>query len=691
MTIPATSKRKLVDSLLAVLLFLACFTLFSSMRRNLYFLDELDNFANGIQIAKGSLLYRDIFSQHMPLMYYLCALMAKLGIHTIVGFRLAWYAVLSIMYTAIFWRYRKDFGRVPLLLWPIFYLLAISTQSLCFAILSEQMQVVGMVVLALEFLRFCRTKEVPWHSAVAISVSINIAFLSAFMALFGCAVIVCAYIILEIYDCIRQKMNFGQAVGYLWKKYWLTILLTLLPIIVLALSYLVQGAFQELIYYTFSFNTEIYSKYSGVGDSPLSAITGAFHLFGIAYQEAIEALMGHTSNVSLATAVLLIGKDIFIGWMVWKRKWGQAFVLQLCFILCGVRGFFNFHSLSTISLAAIFTALLIGQLWIRARGEPQQEAKNKVWSIISRYGSYSAVILIIGITIYGNGGYFWERRTDLYPTAWEFEPKYSSLSNEGILNRFAEPNEYILQNINAESLYITTNVRMAPYSTGASPWAWEATRERSLQLLKEKPPRFAIFDPEYTVFKVFKVRDYAPDLTAFIKENYQPLKVGGDHLWVRNDWLPQIIEELLDTTEYVPQGRAETPTFSSSDTIFEQYFVAKRSELREITIRPATFELPYDGTIKIELWKEKGEEYVASWQLRGRDVVDSAPFVIYQKEMSNSPIELKKGETYRLSIQPHSPTKAVNFSLWMRQAPEEDGQAFINGEQQPYNYDIIIL
>ncbi len=682
-------KCQIVDLLLALLLFLMCFTMFSAMRRSLYFLDELDNFANGLQIAKGALLYRDIFSQHMPLMYYLCALMAKLGIHTILGFRLAWYTVLAGCYTAVFWRYKKHFGRTPLLLWPIFYLLAVSTQSLCFAILSEQLQAVGIVILVLEFLQFCSTREIPWDSAVAIALSINLAFLSAFIALFSCAAIVCAYIIWEIFYCVKQKMHFGKSIFYLWKKYWLTIVLTLLPIAILMLYYATQGALHELIYFTFSFNTEVYSKYIGIGESPIAAITGAFHLFGLTCRSAFDTLLGDISDISFATALLLVGKDLLLLGMVRKREWTKAVVLQLCFILCGVRGFFNFHALQTLSFVALSTALFVGQLWIFAKSNSFTE-KSRAFKLVWRGCSYGVIVLMIGLVLYGNNRYFWDRRDDLYPTAWELEPKYSSLSNEGLLAHFAEPDEYILQNINGEGLYITTDVRMAPYSTGASPWAWEATRERSMQLLAENPPRFAIFDPDYTVFKAFVVRDYAPELTAFIYDNYRPLEIGGDHLWIRNDWITKIEKELGKMQEYVPRGDTLAPIFSSSGTVFEQRFVAEREALQEITIRPATFGTSYDGTITFELWEE-GQEKIAAWSLRGKDIKDSAPQVLYQKDFSEDRIALTPGKTYCLKIQPQSPSGAANFSLWMRQAPGNACQAWMNGEPQPYNYDIILI
>ena len=151
-TLQSGRKRILIDALCAAGLFFICFTLLSAMRGSLQFMDEMDNFAVGLQMTKGGVLYKTLFSQHMPLMYYICAFFAQLGAHTVLEFRLWWYVLLALCYTALFWRYKKYFGRAVMLLWPVLYLFSVTTQELCTSILAEQLQAIGMVMLLLEFL-----------------------------------------------------------------------------------------------------------------------------------------------------------------------------------------------------------------------------------------------------------------------------------------------------------------------------------------------------------------------------------------------------------------------------------------------------------------------------------------------------------------------------------------------------------
>src|SRR5687767_6441243 len=51
------------------------------------FVDESDNFLGGYVIARGYVLYRDYFSHHMPLPYYLAAVPSFLGASSVADYR----------------------------------------------------------------------------------------------------------------------------------------------------------------------------------------------------------------------------------------------------------------------------------------------------------------------------------------------------------------------------------------------------------------------------------------------------------------------------------------------------------------------------------------------------------------------------------------------------------------------------
>ena len=49
------------------------------LNRSPGFTDESDNFIGGMVVASGGRMYRDFVSQHMPVMYYICAVLKMLG------------------------------------------------------------------------------------------------------------------------------------------------------------------------------------------------------------------------------------------------------------------------------------------------------------------------------------------------------------------------------------------------------------------------------------------------------------------------------------------------------------------------------------------------------------------------------------------------------------------------------------
>ncbi len=62
-----------------------------------FYPDEMDNFAIGWLITKGRILYKDIFSHHFPLMYYISAFI-ELFVHKLIIYR-----YFMVFYALIFW------------------------------------------------------------------------------------------------------------------------------------------------------------------------------------------------------------------------------------------------------------------------------------------------------------------------------------------------------------------------------------------------------------------------------------------------------------------------------------------------------------------------------------------------------------------------------------------------------------
>lgn len=675
------TKERLVSALWAVLLFAVCFTLFSAARTNVWFMDEMDNFCVGTQLAKGSLLYKDVFSQHMPLMYYICALMSLAGIRSVLAFRLAWYALLSLSYVLIFWRYRRDFGRAAMFAWPCLYIASLTTQDLCTSILAEQLQAIGMVLLMLEFLRFVRTREVPWHMAVTIALAINISFLSAFVAAFGCAVIVAGYIGVELWSCVHDRRGVAGSIAYLWKKYRLTIGLTLAPMVCVALFYVVNGTWDYFFYNIYTFNREIYSGYmGGLGSSPVSAVTGCFTLYWAFAKSVFQTLFQGAANIPLVVVPLQAGWYLFLLALCTRRRVLTAVWLEVFFLLCGSRGFFQYHNLQGFALCALACGLCIGWLWKHIRRG--QGAK--------RAAAGAALAVFCASFAVTAGGFYVQRIGTLYPSADEFAPRYEPHSNEALLLALTEPGEFVLENINAEQLYLIADIRLPAYNTGMSPWWWEATRERSMELLRKDPPRYAVYDPEYTAFGQYVVEEFAPELDAFIRENYTQIFDDAPQFWVRNDCLEEARAKIGVQQDMVGcvTPRTTCGNLDDPEDCAEQVFEAVRSEVETISVQFGTHGLQYRGSVRVELVQTETGTVLFETDVDGSELRDNEFYVVYDAE-ENGALTLNEGESYMVRITAEDPTGRNNLTVWACPGEATDtSYAVVNGEQQDYTLRI---
>ena len=113
-------------------------------------MDENDNIIGGIlQTGNHTVLYRDYISQHMPAVYWLCALYALLGARSVGQFRLLFILTVSIIWGLVYLRHRKRrFVRAivffAICLGPFaFFLIGVNGGQ----ILSDNVQAIAMTIL----------------------------------------------------------------------------------------------------------------------------------------------------------------------------------------------------------------------------------------------------------------------------------------------------------------------------------------------------------------------------------------------------------------------------------------------------------------------------------------------------------------------------------------------------------------
>ncbi len=675
------NRNHVQNAVLAILLFALSFVLFSLLRGNVHFMDEMDNFVNGLQMANGSVLYTDIFSQHMPLMYYINMLLALCGVSGVLGFRLAWYVILAVAYALLFLRYSPKFGKITMFIFPLFYIFAISQIYLASSILAEQLQAIGMVMLMLEFLHFEKTNEMSKAGAICIAIGINISFLSAFVSAFACAAIVLGFIIKEIYNCIKQKLSFAKSVNYLLKKYILTIVLTLAPMAALALHYIISGTFEDFFYKAVTFNMQVYSEFQGgLGQSPIGAVFGAFDAYINFIKHNIQTVFQGAQILSVSTIILNFAFMVFLFFLLFRRKIYAFFIIGSFFIMCGTRGFFNFHSLQIIAVCSVCFALLLQYLYSGAKKQSSKKIKLCANGII--------IFLLVAYFIL-SGDIMWQKKELAIIRQEEFNISYDAHSYEALINTLTQPGEHILQNVNMEHLFLTTHAAMAPYHTGMSPWWWQATSEKSMQLLQQTPPNVAIFSEDYEAMG-YRVGDFAPELTQFIEDSYTLLYEDAPFLYVHNS--------------FYEQARAVTKNDENSDMLgtsvsnitcgaylesgeVSQKFVASRNEMASLSIQFGTHFRRFTGEVNIILKSEQTGEVLLNTNINGIDIGDNEFTFVHSEEQT--PIPLVVGDTYNITISTKE-NQDRNITVWAQEGGENGMFAVANGQEQNYTLRIKI-
>lgn len=260
------TKILVINALVALALFSVYFFLMFMLRNRIYFRpDEYDNILGGMVVANGGEIYQDYFSQHTPLMYYYCALLYALGIRETLAFRLVTYAVMSAFWTAMYFRYKKYFGRIAMTLYPLFYIAMMYGGSYRHTIVSEQFESQGLVILLMEFLIFTRIASLKISNCIWISLGISLSVGTAFVAVYPIFVIAICVFVTEVYHLFRKsnRENLKREIKPLFGKGFMLVGITALPFVILLVNYAIKGNVGNAIYGIYTVNRVYYSKYNG--------------------------------------------------------------------------------------------------------------------------------------------------------------------------------------------------------------------------------------------------------------------------------------------------------------------------------------------------------------------------------------------------------------------------------------------
>lgn len=518
--------------LTCICLFLLYFILCSAYLNQGVFCDEADNMVGGMVVADGGVVYRDFYSQHTPVMYYLCAIFRLLGASSVFQYRMFFYLTLSLIWIFMYLRYQSTIGKMVMALYPVVYIVTMCNfNNLGHMVLSEQIQSQAMVILLIELLLFFKTKALKLVNSIMISIAIAAGFGVAFMSLLAIGVIFAGVLFIEISDSVIGKIGVKDTIVKIWKKYWKTLFIIALPFLAAFIYFAAYGLIRNVYDQAYLLNTKVYSKYTGgVGGNILNTLVSPFQNYFVQLQSSINTLFSNPfSNlrIFLNYAVNII---LVVQLFKWRKSYG--IIMAVFIIMTGARGFTEFHSIPYWAVC-IMSGLILVSHWLKLHSQ---------WKAFSfKQVACFATVAILIFTPYMS------MITAIIPTrdtlAAVTDNTPATNSYDDYIQRLTKPEDTIYSNSMNNLYYINSDRLPASRMYNIVPWFAELFEDKAVEDLSNNQPKIIIYDPKANIWD-YVYEEFAPSVDKFIKENYTVMDICGPDFWVLNSYYDEAKEIL---------------------------------------------------------------------------------------------------------------------------------------------------
>lgn len=467
------------------------------------FTDENDNIRGGMMIAQGKVIYRDYITQHMPFMYYLCGIFALLGAGSVPQFRLLYYIFCTGIAGFIFLRNGEKFGKCRISLFLLLqpFVLYMLHGHFSLRILSDNVIAMAMVVLLLEYLDYRGSFEIDIKRSLIVASAIFAGFGCAFLSVYPIFVIAIGVIASEI--MLFRKS--GQPVSFYLKRYRGLFLSCLIPF-VLSLTYFLVNRSLSLVYeLAYRFNTEVYSKYSGMGNTKWEPFFNGIKNYFSTVIEIIMSIPVEFTATSVVELFLLLLSAVCIGMELRKGKYftGVSIFLFLCMCFTRRESMDNFHA------APFWNVALLIIFWGIGFKDDRKLAKQQVLVVTVVLG----VVTCMPYTVELKENLFSDHAVEI--SDWErFVVAHTEKDDTVLIDLFRY-----------ESLYLEYKGRRAanrlPYFL---PWYMEWYQDDTIRDLIEKQPVMVIYDP---MSEVWNFTGFMKELQKQVEKEYILNKKSG--------------------------------------------------------------------------------------------------------------------------------------------------------------------
>ena len=619
--------------------------------------DEEEIFVKGQMIAQGKLLYTDIGTQHMPLMYYFAALFSLLGAESMISFRVCFYFLMAVLWGLMYIRYSDRFGKAVMTLYPCLYIFYIAWIDFGHCVLSEQLQGIGMAILFFELLLFYKNRSLKPGNMLMISLAVFLSFGSTFIAIFAIFFVWLTVFMLEARSCIREKNGFIKWIGFLIKKYWLLILIVALPFMVMLGYFVVVGSLKDFYGGAYLINRLIYPKYNnGYGENILSSIfNGISTLFTVLNPTEFNA-----KNICIA--ILALFCLIFI-----IRQYRQnrdmilSFGLVMLLMESATRsGFGNFHGLPAVAVACCMAAVCLTEEYHKLIHDE---------TMVKRVCIIFCVMLI--------SAKFMTGFTQVFQISLS---EYEKTEEGSVLDMVTEDKERVGFSTLDYNVLMEARVLPASVYGGACAWLWEWYADQAMEELTSDPPRVFLYSPWLEVWG-YSVSEYAVNLKEFIDDNYTSFNsLEYSNIYIRNDYYDEAVRK-VDDSFVIAAGDPDHVTQNIIDgiTVSQRFQAAADCTISSISFAVGTYARENTGELVFYLTDEGTGETILLNSISCGDLADNE-----YHSLDFDPQQLKEGKYYTITISSPESTEDDSVSLYYNGTADYDEEAYmmINGEMQ---------
>lgn len=467
----------------------------------------------GKLINEGILPYRDYFSHHMPLPYYLAAVINKISGPNPLNFRYV-YLIFLYGWLLLFHKNLRTFTTPKLSLLFVILITLVNPVIWSHMLFAETLIGYASIHLSLLFLKIHKERQKPKIGDIfQISLIGCIPVLSS-LGFWGLSAFY--YLFFLIYY-LRYLFNSSRR-GYINIFRFISIycLSVALPFCIMALFFIGTHSLNDFYLYNFIFNQEYYSIYTN--DIPINNTQIFIDIFkGIFNSFAIDVQQLFQQPYTLHRLSFRIFTYSYIGLCFITKKKAEGIFFLISYFFLNVRQgdiniVNNIHEIQTMLFSILTIILFLGLFKTPVKLEGMFiHLRKYLFSL-----NVTLLVLLVGFLFGFDRDVLAKYRDDIMPTVVQEETELNKvLNSSGASSVWIGPSKF------DEFFFLKPKVASKYYYW--YPWlnSCSTCRIELVQDLEKNKPEIVYWDNSVLIWADYWSSDYGSIIVNFLKENYE--------------------------------------------------------------------------------------------------------------------------------------------------------------------------